>query len=393
MSRRDVIVLGAGAAGTAAAWHLARSGCHVRVVHAAAGATALWNGIVDGLPGTPSPAESELLSLLGICAPRSPAKLLNIFGLFREADAHDEALLDLARARPALVLVPTLPRAAWDGEALAAGLRAHAGSGFDAQTIAIPDLLLPGELAWPDGAIACALDDDGRRAAFESSLTEKLAPWKNTATALLLPPWLGVSKPYAKPLEKALGVGVGEVASGLAAAAGLRFVHRRDALFAHVGVEVHRSRCEAIDRDGESVRLTLKSGELVTGTHLLVAFGGFVSGALQVPRHPAISLVPAFQRSVPSLTLRADFLRVGARGKELAINGSTYGTTPEDLAHTLAGPALLDALGVLAADDGSPYGSPLPFVRIAGDALADAPRTFGHALRGGIRAAQKLLNA
>src|SRR5687767_14513449 len=50
MPERDVVVIGAGAAGTAAAWAAARAGASVMVLHDRAGATALYSGALDLVP-------------------------------------------------------------------------------------------------------------------------------------------------------------------------------------------------------------------------------------------------------------------------------------------------------------------------------------------------------
>ncbi len=107
----DVLVLGAGVAGTATAFGLAKRGLEACVIHASAGATALWNGVVDGLTGDLEAGERELLEALGLAVPRPRPRIVTALGTSREASGHDEALLDLESARPKLVLVPTLPRA------------------------------------------------------------------------------------------------------------------------------------------------------------------------------------------------------------------------------------------------------------------------------------------
>ncbi len=387
----EVIVLGAGVAGTAAAHVLTRAGKRVHVVHASAGATSLWNGLVDGLTGDVSAEEKELLGVLGLTFARPRPRVINMFGMPRTAVAHDSAILDLEACRPKLIVVPTLPRPSWDGRAVSAMLETYAKGDFDVRTVAAPKLLSPGELSAPDGTVALGLDDEARFTAFSAELESLMERWRNTATALLLPPWLGVSLARAPRLADTLALSVGEVSCGLAGAAGMRFAVRRDLHFAKLGVTVTRGRCSAVSAAESGISLELSDGTSLRGTALVVASGGFVSGAMEMPRSPAVSDVPVAQRSVPSLSFQAPFLRAGSGGSEVRANGSVFGTTPEDLIHTMRSPSLLDALGILTGDRCSPLGAEGLRVTVAGDAVADAPRTFGAALRSGIRAAQALL--
>ena len=360
----EAIVLGAGVAGVAAAHVLAERGCRVHVVHGAAGATLLWNGVVDGLRADPLPHERDLLAALGLKLPRPRPRIVNALGIARGTSAHDAALLDLDAARPKLVLVPTLQRPSWDGRALAAMLEAHANGAFDVRTVSVPRLLTGSEAHAADGVIAKALDDDERFAAFAQALEAELDRFRNTSAALLLPPWLGVRVARHEALAARLALSVGEVAGGLAGAPGLRFAHRRDAHFAKLGVTVSRGRCTAIEASSTGVALTLESGVVVEGARLVVATGGFVSGALELPRSPVASEVPVQARSVPGLAFHAPFLRVGAGGSDVRANGSSFGTTPEDLVHTMRSRSLLDELGVLP-DLSEAQRIPLPSVSLA----------------------------
>jgi anaerobic glycerol-3-phosphate dehydrogenase len=383
----DAIILGAGAAGLAAAHVLVERGCRVHVVHGPAGASVLWNGVVDGLRADALPHERDLLSALGLQLSRPRPRIVNALGSPRSTYAHDAALLDLDAARPKVVLVPTLPRPAWDGRAIAAMLESHAHGAFEVRTVSMPRLLTPAEAPAADGAIAKALDDDERFAAFAQILEEALERFRNTAAALLLPPWLGVRVPRHGALAARVALPVGEVAGGLAGAPGLRFAHRRDAHLAKLGITVTRGRGASLDASTTGVSVTLEDGKVIAGSRLVVATGGFVSGAMEVPRSPVACDVPVEKRSVPGLAFHAPFLRVGAAGADVRANGSVFGTTPEDLVHTMRSRALLDELGVLTDDMLAPLGaSELP-VRVAGDAVANGPRVFGAALRDGIRAA------
>lgn len=385
----DALVLGAGVAGVAAAFTLAGAGARVRVVHAAAGATQLWNGVVDGLPGELAADERELLGALGVRVPRPRPRIVTFLGTSREAHGHDAELLDLEATRPKLVLVPAFARASWDAKAIAATLaEAHAGA-IESRVVSVPNLLAPEELALADGAIARRMDDPARAAALEGALEAALERWRSTSTALLLPPWLGVERPLAERLSRTLALTVGECATGLAGAAGMRFVVRRDALFARAGIAVVRGRANALDTSAGAVRLALDGGDRLEADVVVVASGGLVAGGLAIPRAAIASDPRVADRAVPSLGFAAPQLRVGAHGREVRPDGSRYGTSTDELFHGARVRGTLDALGVLADAGGAPSrGVP---VRVAGDVVADGDRTFGAALRGGIRAARSLL--
>src|SRR5688500_19879940 len=60
-----ILVIGAGAAGTACAWFLGRAGAKVTLVHDRAGATALFSGALDQEPSVhasgPLPVDADML--------------------------------------------------------------------------------------------------------------------------------------------------------------------------------------------------------------------------------------------------------------------------------------------------------------------------------------------
>jgi len=386
---RPVLVLGAGAAGTSAALTLAAAGLRVHVIHASAGATNLWNGIVDGLDGSVSTEERELLSRLGIVVPRPRPRLVTPLGTTREAHGHDAELLDLEAARPKLVLVPSFARPSWDARVIAATLAEDHAGAIEARVVSVPRLLEADELGLADGALARRMDDPSRADALVAALEGALERWRSTTTALLVPPWLGVTRPLAKRLSEALALPVGECATTLAGAAGLRFVARRDDLFARANVEDTRERVASLDASGASVRVTLERGEVLESGALVCATGGFVSGGLFVPRSAVAAEPTVSGRAVPSLGFDAPCFAVGAGGRPWRADGSRYGTSTDELFHGVRARGAIDALGVLAGADGAIAGGDP--VRVAGDVVADGSRTFGAALRGGIRAARSLL--
>lgn len=385
-----VLVLGGGMAGVAAAWWLASRGEPVHLVHGAAGATALWNGVVDGLGGEISAEEREFLGELGLVHARPRPRLVTSLGTLREAHAHDSAMLDLEASRPKLVLVPAFPRPHWDARVLAETLTANANGAFEARIVSVPRLLLPEELALADGAIARRLDDPARARAFVAELESALERWRSTSTALLVPPWLGVAQPLRERLREALAIEVGEVATTLAGAAGLRFAHRRGSLLDRLSVTVTRGRVVSVDARSEGVAFTLEDGSIVRGRAGVLAAGGFVSGALEVPRAVAEKEIAPSHRTRPSLAFEAPACRVGAEGRAIVAEGSRYGFSTDELFSSLRSPGLLERLGVLAEDDLALASQRELPVRVAGDLRADGPRTVGAAIREGMRAAKAL---
>ena len=386
-----VIVVGAGMAGVAAAFELASRGEAVHVVHASAGATALWNGLVDGLTGEITASERVLLARLGLTVSRPRPRVVTSLGTVREAHGHDAAVLDLEASRPKLVLVPALPRAQWDARAIASMLNACANDAFEARVVSVPRLLTPEEVDLADGAIARRLDDENRWRAFIGELESALERWRSTSTALVMPPWLGVSYPLRTALEAALALAVGEVATTLAGAAGLRFAWRRDALFRELGVRTTRARVSKVEASRDRVAATLDDGTTVDGRALIVATGGFVAGGIEVPRAALEREISPSLRTRPALGFAAPNLVLGADGRELLTEGSRYGFSTDELFSSVRVPGLLEALGVLVDEDLAPIGSSALPVRVAGDARANGTRTIGAALREGTRAASSLL--
>src|SRR5690606_37418466 len=92
---------------------------------------------------------------------------------------------------------------------------------------------------------------------------------------------------------------------------------------------------------------------------------------------------PAF---VPSLDCGAV---LAARGQVLSLPSSAYGPSPEELAWSaVPGRPLLESVGFAVADGHGllPEGDAIDWLLVAGDAVADRPRTVLEAIRTGLRA-------
>ena len=219
-----VLVIGAGFAGVGAAWAIARAGAKVQLLHARAGASALYSGIVDG--PTPGAETLELGMRLGLSIAGAPRAVATREGVVRSAMGRDRALLDLEALAGRRIAVADIGRDDWDARLLA---QSFAGSPWARRTrtefVAVPVRGLS------DGAerrisphdFARRFDDPVRLVA----LSHALRSAEPEAAAWLLGPWLGVESEAASQLAAQLSRPVGETSSAPGGAAGARFEARR----------------------------------------------------------------------------------------------------------------------------------------------------------------------
>ena len=124
-----VLVIGAGFAGVGAAWAIARAGAKVQLLHARAGASALYSGIVDG--PTPGAETLELGMRLGLSIAGAPRAVATREGVVRSAMGRDRALLDLEALAGRRIAVADIGRDDWDARLLA---QSFAGSPWARRT-------------------------------------------------------------------------------------------------------------------------------------------------------------------------------------------------------------------------------------------------------------------
>ena len=380
-----VVVIGAGVAGTAAAYAARADGAEVTLVGARPGATALGSGAIDGATVRPFGDNRarvlsffEALGLWEIDAER--CRVATCAGILREVRGRDRAVLDLSRATPGAVAVVDAGRRGWDATSLARAWSSEPWAkerGLRFEPVKVEVLRLADETSIPDSNLAARHDDPER----VRWLGARLREWPGLAgkSALVMGPWLGLRSDVAQELSRELGVRVGEPLSGPGGVAGLRFEHARDALVAKSGVRHVKQRASAV-RAAPAGRtaIELETGALEADA-VVLALGGLAAGG--------IAWAPArgghgFELSV---TCAASFA-VG--GRPLLPSGSPRGALFEPFAWSgRSSPAGFERVGIWTDAEGRARdgeGKPLGWLYAAGDVAADAPRTLLEAIRSGI---------
>ena len=132
-----VLVVGAGAAGTAAAVQARLRGADVRLIHDRAGTSELGSGAVDLMPWTErrqaglSPAAEHFIKELDLWSTAREMRIATSAGVVRPALGADRALLNLAPLAGLTIAVPNIERDDWDAQLL---VRALADSGWARST-------------------------------------------------------------------------------------------------------------------------------------------------------------------------------------------------------------------------------------------------------------------
>lgn len=396
-----VIVVGAGVAGTAAAWSARRLGRAVTIVSAGAGASALGGGAVDDAPWERLARASRVLGVevratelaADVTAFAGELTLWDLpaaarvwvataAGLIRPARGRDRALLEIGALAGREVLLPRADRAGWDADAIAATLAADPLAktrqiGFRA--IDLPILRFEEERRIADGDLAARHDDEGRLAWLATRLREGLARHEG-AGAVLLGPWLGARAARAEALSRAVNAPVGEVLVGAGSPAGLRFEAARDRLLDAIGARVVHDRAVRVEALGEAVVTLDGGGAPLTGDAVVLAIGGLVGGGVVYapPEHEAGADMPAhgsepFVLSLDAPVSLSERLTSSLHGPEL------------DLTAWPSGDRLgaLEAAGVRCEGVRAATG-----IAAAGDVIAGRPRTLLEAVASGIAAGE-----
>jgi glycerol-3-phosphate dehydrogenase subunit B len=391
----DVVVVGAGAAGTAAALTAAGAGASVVLLDGGPGATALSTGAVDLVPweraqandrSTRAAVPAEVLALLdalgGYVLRDRPALLATTSGIVRRADGHDAALLDLGALAGRRVGVVRCGRPGWDAD----GLAASWGESFvpvDATVLRYTD-----ERDLPDADFAARHDDDARVEWLAERLRDAMAHAGASLGALIVPPSLGIERARAADLTKLVGVPCGEPMALPGGPPGLRFERARDRALAAAGVLHRLGRAVNVERSGEGWSVVLDgSPEAVDADVVVLAAGGLIGGGIEYAPAEAIlaSALPPLAR--PPFRLGIGFgseerLALGVHGRALEVPGSLFGVPPESLAWPFADDPPMERVGLLTESDGRVS----PRLYAAGELVADAPRTWLQALLSGARA-------
>jgi glycerol-3-phosphate dehydrogenase subunit B len=343
----EVVVVGAGIAGLAAALAAKAEGARVTVLDGHPGASTLAGGVWD-LAASRTPADDAffdvrssahalvdvvrarpthplaplgealrtvafeahraVLDALAIYAPleldRPRALVVTDAGLVRRTATAQRGVLDLSELPTGRVAVATFPAArAHDGAFVAASLSELVVRAGDARRFCAVEveMLRRGRDVWLHPHEAGALfDDDRARDRLVRALARALGGM--SFDAVLIPPLLGEHDDTAwARVRAALALPIGEWASSLAGPQSARLVRALTRAFARSGAHYERSRVRAARASErelavETERTTHKAGALVlaTGRHL----AGGLSFAEGVPREPLFDL-PAFVDGAP----------------------------------------------------------------------------------------------
>ena len=380
-----IAIIGAGIAGAAAAFEIARQGRRASVFHDVTGSSGLYSGALDFEPwdcADPTrvlePDLSEFSKQLGTWKLGAATRhVATLEGNVRPTRGSDRALLDLERCAGKRVAVVDLERDDWDAPLLA---KSFANSAWAKQTgtefFALPVAVLKkGFERRISGFDFAALHDAAERA---QALEAALRSSNVRADAWLFGPWLGIERQLADELSAALGVPVGETTSAPGGAAGARFELARDRLMARLADAV-RGRLLSLERVTGGYRLHLRDHAPLEFPIVVLATGGVAAGGV------------ALERS---------FERRGGTGFRLSFDAPIALELDAEVVEGVSSLANvdfvergLDALlrvGIAVQADGSLPGNPGLFA--AGDALAGRPRTALVAADSGLQAARAALD-
>ena len=376
-----LLVVGAGAAGTAAAWCAVRAGIEVTLVHHLPGATELYSGALAGQPSAPaSTLDDEVrgfVRALGLWSvePRGH-RVATGSGVVRAAHGIDHALLDLEPLAGLRIAVADVEREHYDGKSLACALGASAWARqtrtrFDPVRV---DLLRREQERRYTHHDFAELHDSAERIEW---LAERLGRASLVHDAWLLGPWLGLEPAAIAQLRLALLRPVGETTSLPGGAAGDRFRHARDQLFADSGVRVVRSRVLRLSfAEGIwQAEFEPSAATTLAASAVVVAVGGLVSGGIELAPPDALSTPFRLSLSVP--------IALGVDARELDTVSTLHGPVLDRL-----GPSVLERVGILTE---GPAARGARQLFAAGACMAARPRTVLEAVESGIRAARAAL--
>lgn len=369
-----VLVVGAGFAGVAAALAARRAGAAVTVAQSRPGASSLYAGVVDGdLAGAASEHTAELAELARALGLRFGASTVVATreGVVRTAAGSDGALLDLGALAGRRIALVDVARDDWDGPLL---VRSFAASAW-AKATGTRFELVPLELLEKGHQRRVSSYDfaSGFERAERPAWLCELLKAHSGPDAWLFGPWLGVGHDLSRELTAKVGVPVGEVTSPPGGVAGARFDSRSVALLRALEVGFASAPVIRVEPGEAEIKLELADGSKLTGDALVLASGGFVSGAIEL-RGALSGAEPAgFELAIAGLP------PVRARGEVATSVSSLFGV---DLA--ARGRRLLERVGMPIEATGGVVGAPRVFA--AGDVLAPEASSVGHALESGLRA-------
>jgi anaerobic glycerol-3-phosphate dehydrogenase len=365
-----VVVVGAGFAGAAAAWMLARSGVAVVVIHARAGSSSLYAGLVEG---PVSSAEAQEFALhMGLSMGGVPRAIATREGVIRSVPGRDRSVLDLDALAGRRIGVPDVRREDWDARLLCDSFRASAWarrSRTDFVLVPVDTLTQGAERRIPVTDFARLFDASAHRGALAGALRAvetKVEGW-------LFGPWLGAAGDAASQLAALMSCPVGETTSGPGGVAGARFDLRRDALFAEVGIGVRRARVTALEPAPSHVAVQLEGYEPIRARAVVLALGGVAAGGIELVRSNAEKLGFRLSLAAPaSLWLDGEAVDAGS---------SLWGPSFQRV-----GFGALERVGIEVDSAGRVVQSARLFA--CGDVVHNRPRNVGEAISAGIAVAK-----
>jgi anaerobic glycerol-3-phosphate dehydrogenase len=400
LSKPALVIVGAGMAGTAAAYAAVSAGAAVTLVHDRAGATALTSGALDLEPWDAplsfehakherdAARDAELTAFLaalggyrrGAAEPKSTCVIATASGVVRTAFGADQALLDLSPLAGKRVAVADVERDDWDAPLLAKTLAVSAWAertGTSFVPVALRLLRSGHERRIAPYDFAALHDDEARR----RSLAEAIKAAPGAADAWLFGPWLGLEPSTVTALRAVVPLPLGETLSPLGGAAGARFEAARDRLLQAHGVAVRRARVTRVEARGPRFALALEADDgaeerALEAAAVVLATGGVGAGGITFTwSRPGV--VSGFELPIAApVALALD-------GETLGGGGSLYGPSLETV-----GLGALERVGIACDRLGRPVGtnSPQSGLFVAGDAVAGRSRTMLEAALTGLAA-------
>jgi len=392
MAEAPVVIVGAGMAGTAAAWAASREARRVVVVHDRAGASALYAGLLELEPSEPLRTDEPLardhaLNDAGLAAFVAAVGTLRLgrehaataSGVVRATLGADTAVLDLTPLRGKRIAVADIGRDDWDAPLIARTLAASPWAEASSTTfVAVPIKALRAghERRIPPYDFAALHDDDVRRRA----LAEALKHASDGVDAWLTGPWLGLEPDSVSVLRRLVPVPLGETTSPMGGPAGARFEAARDRLLANQHVEVVRGRLRAVRSLGGRWALDVEGDggepDELEARSVVLATGGVAAGGL------LFTMDPERRERGFTLPFHAPVV-VSLDGDVQGGGGSLYGPSLETV-----GLGALARAGIQADSSGRPrgLGASEGCLLVAGDAVAGRPRTMLEAAGAGLAA-------
>jgi glycerol-3-phosphate dehydrogenase subunit B len=288
----DVVVIGDGAAGIAAAFAASRAGARTLVLSRGNGATSLYSGCLDraawdahrAQPSLPHSDEEAFLEAMGIWTlTEREARVATLAGVVRTAEGRDRALLDLASCEKDCVLVPRVDRPGWDADLLAGSWSEDAWCQDHGLRFEVFDAPLFDDdrmRCASDVEVASALDEPARQEAFGEAL-KACVRRHGSGGAVLIGPWLGVRSDVAAMLTNLIGIHIGETATMLGGTAGARWESASEALLDRVGVRRVRGRAVRLVRSKDRWEISIFDRENpILARGVVLATGGVVGGGV-----------------------------------------------------------------------------------------------------------------